>query len=149
MKDESDRFPPSAFIFYNGGGFTRDHPRSYGEGTAFLMRLFEGTPFDRPPRCETCGELEADCTCPPPEALRIPPEQQTAKLAVEKRKKGKVVTVVSGLPAQGNDLAALLGELKTACGAGGTLKNETLEIQGQHLDRVREHLRRLGYRIKG
>ena len=85
------------------------------------MRLFEGTPFDRPPRCDRCGELESACVCPPQPPPRIPPQQQTARLSVEKRKKGKVVTVVRGLPAEGNDLPALLTQLKTACGAGGTL----------------------------
>ncbi len=113
------------------------------------MRLFEGTKWDRPPRCEVCGELEEDCTCPPAEAPKIPPEKQTAQLAIEKRKKGKVVTVVRGLPAEGNDLPALLAELKTVCGAGGTIKDEALEIQGKHLDRIREHLAQLGYRTKG
>jgi translation initiation factor 1 len=113
------------------------------------MRLFEGTPFDRPPRCERCGELEADCTCPPPPVPRLPPEKQKAKLAVEKRKKGKVVTVVRGLSAVGNDLPALLAQLKNACGAGGTLKDEELEIQGNHLDRVRELLTGIGYRVRG
>ena len=61
------------------------------------MRLFEGTPFDRPPRCERCGELEEQCTCPPPEPMRLPPGEQTARIAVEKRKRGKRVTVVSTL----------------------------------------------------
>jgi translation initiation factor 1 len=115
------------------------------------MRLFEGTAWDRPPRCEQCGELEEGCTCPPP--LRpvrplTPPEQQTARLALEKRKKGKVVTVVRGLPPQENDLPALLIRLKAACGAGGTLKDDGLEIQGGHLDRVRELLTEAGYRIR-
>ncbi len=113
------------------------------------MRLFEGTPFDRPPRCEVCGELEAECTCPPPEPERIPPEKQTARLCIEKRKKGKMVTVIQGLPAEGNDLPALLVALKTLCGAGGSLKEEILEIQGKHLDRIRDHLTQLGYRTKG
>ncbi len=116
------------------------------------MRLFEGTQFDRPPRCETCEELEENCACPPPEpatAPKIPPEKQTAKLAIEKRKKGKMVTVVRGLPSEGNDLPGLLLELKTVCGAGGTLKEDTLEIQGKHLDRIREHLAKLGYKTKG
>ena len=83
------------------------------------MRLFEGTPWDRPPRCERCGELEEVCTCPPPPRVLTPPEKQTARLAVEKRKKGKVVTVVRGLAADDNDLPGLLGRLKAACGAGG------------------------------
>ncbi len=116
------------------------------------MRLFEGTPFDRPPRCERCGELEEVCTCPPeaPEPPpRIPPDKQTARMSIEKRKKGKVVTVVRGLPADGNDLAGLLTQLKNACGAGGTLKDDAIEVQGRHLDRVRETLERIGYRVKG
>jgi translation initiation factor 1 len=78
-----------------------------------------------------------------------PPGKQTARLAVEKRKKGKVVTVVRGLPAEENDLPALLAQLKTACGAGGTLKDDLLEIQGKHLDRVRDLLASLGYRVRG
>ena len=113
------------------------------------MRLFEGTQWDRPPRCEQCGELEEDCTCPPPPRVLTPPEKQTARLAVEKRKKGKVVTVVRGLPAEENDLPTLLGQLKTACGAGGTLKGDLLEIQGNHVERVRDLLASLGYRVRG
>lgn len=116
------------------------------------MRLFANTPWDIPPRCDRCGELESDCQCPPELPLaapRIPPEKQTARLAVEKRPKGKWVTVVSGLPSAGNDLPELLAMLKNACGAGGTIKEDRLEVQGEHLPRIRETLQRLGYRIKG
>ena len=113
------------------------------------MRLFEGTPWDRPPRCERCGELESACRCPPPEPVRRPPEKQTARLALEKRGKGKLVTVVRGLAADDNDLAELLTHLKSSCGAGGTLKEDALEIQGSQLDRVREALVARGYRVKG
>lgn len=111
------------------------------------MRLFEGTPFDIPPRCDRCGALQADCNCAPEPTPLTPPEQQTAKLAIEKRKKGKVVTVIRGLPADGNDLPQLLTHLKSACGAGGALKEDALEIQGKHLDRVRDSLRQLGYQV--
>lgn len=113
------------------------------------MRLFEGTPFDRPPRCERCEELEAECTCPPEPALRIPPGKQTARLGLERRKRGKQVTVIRDLPLEGNDLPGLLAQIKSTLGAGGTLKENVLEIQGDHLDRVREVLSGLGYRIKG
>jgi translation initiation factor 1 len=93
--------------------------------------------------------LEAECVCPPEPPPRIPPERQTARLAVEKRAKGKLATVVRGLPAEGNDLAGLLTQLKNACGAGGTVKDESIEIQGRHLERVREVLRQIGYRVSG
>lgn len=114
-----------------------------------MGRLFAGTEFYQPAKCERCGKLEEECQCPPPPVPRIPPERQTAKLSIEKRQKGKVVTVVRGLPAAGNDLPDLLSTLKTACGAGGAVKEDVLEVQGKHLERIRESLVKLGYRVKG
>lgn len=113
------------------------------------MRLFAGTPFDRPPRCETCGELEEQCQCLPAAPVRLAPEKQTARIAIEKRKNGKRVTVIRGLPAEGNDLPGLLTVLKSHCGAGGTLKDDELEIQGEQLERVRQKLMALGYKVRG
>ena len=115
------------------------------------MGLFAGTPWDRLPVCERCGKLESECSCPPVPAPSsvIPPSKQTAKLAVEKRKKGKVVTVVRGLAAEANDLPALLVRLKNACGAGGTLDDESLEVQGDHLERLRKLLEEIGYKVRG
>lgn len=115
-----------------------------------MTRLFAGTPWDRPPVCDRCGQLETECTCPPPVPVVeiIPPSKQTARLSLEKRKKGKIVTVVRGLPGVGNDLPALLARLKTTCGAGGTLDGDDLEIQGNHLDRIREQLDTLGYNVR-
>ena len=112
------------------------------------MRLFEGTEFDIPPRCERCSELEEDCQCPPPAPEMIPPEKQTAKIQVEKRKRGKVVTVIRGLPAVGNDLPGVLTRLKSVCGAGGTIKDEQLEIQGDHREAATKVLSEIGYKVK-
>lgn len=117
-----------------------------------MTRLFAGTPLDRPPRCERCGQLEDECRCPPeepPAPVRTPPEKQTAKLTIEKRAKGKRVTVIQGLPAVENDLPALLSRLKTACGAGGTLHEGTIEIQGDQLAQVRATLQQIGYKVRG
>jgi translation initiation factor 1 len=58
---------------------------------------------------------------------------------------GRTVTVVRGLP---GDATALLGELRRLCGAGGTLKDGALELQGDHRERVAAHLQGLGYRVK-
>ena len=111
------------------------------------MRLFEGTEFDVPPKCDRCGELESDCQCPPPEIPRVPPSKQTARLGTEKRKKGKQVTTVRDLEA--TDLPELLTKLKDVCGAGGTIKDGVIEIQGLHRDRVRVTLEKIGYRTRG
>ena len=113
-----------------------------------MQRLFSGTPFDRPPTCERCGRLETKCSCPPVvvEPVRHPPEEQTARLRVERRAKGKTVTVVAGLDPLGNDLPALASRLKTRCGAGGTVKNGTIELQGNRLSAADAALRDLGYK---
>ena len=113
-----------------------------------MTRLFAGTPFDRPPRCEACGELEEECTCPPPEHQWLAPEAQSTKVRVDKRKGGRMVTVVDGLKKDETDLPVLLKSLKDLCAAGGTIQGETLEIQGDHLAKVREHLVWIGYKIR-
>ena len=113
------------------------------------MRLFAGTPFDRPTKCDRCGALETECDCPPVRPAALAAGSQTAVLRVEKRKRGKIVTVIAGLTAAQPDLADLLSQLKTVCGAGGTLKEGVLEVQGDHLDRLRETLGRLGYKVRG
>ena len=112
------------------------------------MRLFAGTKFDQPPKCDRCGKLEAECVCPPLTTQQIPPGSQVARLSVEKRKKGKLVTVIRGITAGGNDLSALLSRLKSQCGAGGTLQEDSLEIQGDHLERIGIALRELGYQVR-
>lgn len=117
-----------------------------------MSRLFAGTRFDRPPMCERCGQPEEQCVCPPvppPVPERLPPHRQTAVLSIEKRKRGKSVTVVRGLDPDAGHLSELLTQLKTACGAGGSLQEGAIEIQGKQLDRIRGELTRMGYQVKG
>jgi translation initiation factor 1 len=63
-------------------------------------------------------------------------------------RRGKVVTVVHGLPERGAALEARASELRRRCGAGGTVKDGVVEIQGDHRERVALHLRALGYTVK-
>lgn len=114
-----------------------------------VMRLFEGTPFDRPPRCERCEQLESQCVCPPEPEPRTPPGNQTARLSLEKRKRGKVVTVVSGLLDEGTALRDTLTRLQARCGAGGTVRDGVLELQGDQIEKVRSELIEIGFRVKG
>jgi translation initiation factor 1 len=48
-----------------------------------------------------------------------------------------------------NDVPELLKKLKNACGAGGTIADGNIEVQGAHLDRVRAELQKIGYKVKG
>lgn len=59
-----------------------------------------------------------------------------------------MMTVIRGLTAEDAGLPALLKRLKNACGAGGTITEDGLEIQGTQVDRVRTELQAMGYKIK-
>jgi translation initiation factor 1 len=61
---------------------------------------------------------------------------------------GKTVTVIHGLPDRGPALEARLSEMKRLCGAGGTVKDGVVEIQGDHRERLAQRLRALGYAVK-
>ncbi|MGH7386152.1 MAG: translation initiation factor [Candidatus Rokuibacteriota bacterium] len=63
-------------------------------------------------------------------------------------RRGKTVTVIHGLPERGPALEARLSEMKRLCGAGGTLKDGVVEIQGDHRERLAGRLRTLGYTVK-
>jgi translation initiation factor 1 len=55
---------------------------------------------------------------------------------------------VSGLPLAGSELDELATRLKRLCGAGGAVKDGTIEIQGDHRDRLVAELQKLGYDAK-
>jgi translation initiation factor 1 len=78
-----------------------------------------------------------------------PVKSAPVKIAIEKRKKGKVVTALRGLTGRDSEISELLSHLKSVCGAGGTFKDGVLEIQGEHAERVREALLKRGYRVQG
>jgi translation initiation factor 1 len=81
------------------------------------------------------------------EALR--PQQQTAYLHRESGGRGgKVVSVVKNLVLTEEDMKTLAKKLKQECGSGGTVKDGTIEIQGEHRQRMAEVLTRLGYKVK-
>ena len=61
---------------------------------------------------------------------------------------GKGVTLVTGVPLAGEALEALAKELKARCGTGGTVRDGSIELQGEHRDRLVEELGRRGYTVK-
>jgi translation initiation factor 1 len=65
-----------------------------------------------------------------------------------KGRKGKGVTVITGVPLTGAALEELATRLKKRCGSGGTVHEGVIEIQGDHRDALLAELGKLGYAVK-
>ncbi len=113
------------------------------------MGLFDGTPLENLVVCSQCGLSTKECKCPPGAEPAVPPTRQQLKVTLEKRRRGKTVTVVSGFQGGPEDLQRLLTELKNSCGAGGTVTEQTLEIQGDQQARISKALMDKGYSMAG
>jgi translation initiation factor 1 len=83
----------------------------------------------------------------------LPPAEQNLKIMRDKKgRRGKVVTVTAGFVLSESDLKELAKTLKNYCGAGGTAKTEetgqSIEIQGDHREKIAEKLASLGFKVK-
>ena len=101
--------------------------------------------------CPGCGWPVTDCKCSDNRTVeQAVPGRVIAKLRVEKKGRGgKTVTVVYDLPNNSEFLKGLAQELKRACGTGGAVADNTIELQGDLRDRVREYLENKGFLVKG
>ncbi len=63
-------------------------------------------------------------------------------------KRGKLVTVISGLELVDSEAKKLIKVLKSLCGTGGTIKGDLLELQGDQIKKVMDYLKIEGYRPK-
>ena len=100
--------------------------------------------------CPSCGWPARDCKCSQRTDTGSVPTRIVVKLRMEKKGRGgKTVTVVYDLPNNAAFLKELSQELKRACGTGGAVAENTVELQGDLRDRVRDHLVKKGWQIKG
>ena len=92
--------------------------------------------------CPGCRQPVATCTCG---KKAIPAGDGTVRVSREtKGRKGKGVTLIKGLPLDEAAMTALAKQLKAQCGSGGTVKDGVIEIQGDHVERVMEALKKAG-----
>ncbi len=84
---------------------------------------------------------------PEPQMNIVPISQQKVRVQISRKGRGgKTVTVVTGISATPEEFKNLLKKLKNLCGAGGTCKNDTIEIQGEHVEKIVAALIQWGYR---
>ena len=97
--------------------------------------------------CPACNRLIAACRCKKP-GPRTPTDGIVRVSRSTKGRKGKGVTLVTGVPLAGDALRKLAKELKTRCGAGGSVKDGSIEIQGDHRDTLVPALEAKGWTVK-
>ncbi len=78
----------------------------------------------------------------------LPDDRQKARVALEKRAKGKEMTVVSGFTLADADRKALAAALRKACGAGGGDAGGMIEVQGDHREKIAAILSGKGWKVK-
>ncbi len=98
--------------------------------------------------CPNCGKPLPECICRNKPSASVKGDGIVRVARETKGRKGAGVTVISGIPLDGEELKALAKELKTLCGSGGTVKGGVIEIQGDHRDRLLEALAKRGWKVK-
>lgn len=98
--------------------------------------------------CPLCLKPHAKCQCPAAASTGNDGDGIVRVGRETKGRKGKGVTIISGVSGGDEDLRKLCSELKTKCGCGGTVKNGIIEIQGDNRDKIIELLKSRGLTVK-
>lgn len=88
--------------------------------------------------CPKCGLPLQACVC-----NEISKGEQRIKISLVKRKFGKMITIVEGI--EGN-IKEIARQLKEELACGGTVKNNTIELQGEHRKKAKDTLIKLGFK---
>ncbi|MFH1325724.1 MAG: stress response translation initiation inhibitor YciH [archaeon] len=89
--------------------------------------------------CPKCGLPKQACVCE-----QIVKSSQKIKVSTDKKKYGKLVTVITGFES-GIDMKKIVKSLKNELACGGTNKGNTIELQGDHTKKVKQVLIKLGF----
>ena len=93
--------------------------------------------------CPKCGLPKELCVCED-----IAREQQKIIISVDKRRYGKMMTIVDGINPHELDIDGLITKLKKKCASGGTIKEGRIELQGDHRSKVKETLEEMGFIVE-
>ena len=111
-------------------------------------RIVYSTDGGRITNCPTCGQSYKQCRCEQATSTTKKSDGFVRLTRDRKGRGGKTVTVITGVPGDDAVLSTLAQQLKKLCGSGGTIKDGTIEIQGDHCDKVQARLVDLGYKVK-
>ena len=90
--------------------------------------------------CPKCGSPHDLCVCE-----TIAKEEQRIRIRKDRKRYGKLMTIIEGIESNNIDLKDLTKKLKNKFACGGTFKEGMIELQGDHVKRVKEELIKLGF----
>lgn len=91
--------------------------------------------------CPVCGLPKDLCVCG-----EIEKEQTKIIVKIEMKRFGKPATVIEGIDSKHLDMRDMAKKLKKRLACGGTIKNGTIMLQGDHRDKIKGHLMELGFK---
>jgi translation initiation factor 1 len=109
------------------------------------------TGIGRIPICKRCHLPQTECRCreTATEMVTQAPRDGFVRISRDRKgRRGKTMTLVSNLPDDDSILAEVTQHLKKLCGSGGTCKEQTIAIQGDHRDKIEAWLIQQGYKVK-
>lgn len=109
------------------------------------MGLFDGTPLERPVTCAACGAAVDACRCPKDASGAVLRAADQAPRVRRERRRGRWVTVVAQLDPGASDLPGLLKAARGRVSAGGGVRADGFEVQGDHREAVVALLRERGF----
>ena len=98
--------------------------------------------------CSKCKKPIAGCVCSKSAATHSSGDGVVRVGRETKGRKGKGMTLITGVLLPADELKKLAKELKQKCGTGGTVKDGVIEIQGDHRDALFEMLKARGWTVK-
>lgn len=98
--------------------------------------------------CRRCNKPLQKCRCRSEGSSSLAGDGIVRIQRSTKGRKGKGVTLITGIPLVGEELKSLAKGLKQKCGSGGTVKDGVVEIQGDHRDMLQALLLEKGWKVK-
>lgn len=90
--------------------------------------------------CPVCGLPKDLCMC-----AAVAKEQQQILVKLDKRRYGKILTLIEGIDKHQVNIKDVARQLKSKLACGGTVKDSTIELQGNHKEAVKKILLSLGF----
>ena len=90
--------------------------------------------------CPRCGLTKELCVCE-----TLAKEEQRIRIKTAKRRFGKLMTIIEGMDPKEINIKDVAKKLKSVLACGGTVKNNAIELQGNHKQKIKNELKKLGF----